>query len=85
MVRPNANTREHRMDTNLLERIRERAYQIWCASGCPHGESDQHWLAAEHEILRSAKAAIPAKRTGTKKASRLLRHPTTKAAAATFN
>ena len=73
------------MDTNLLERIRERAYQIWCASGCPHGESDRHWLAAEHEILQSAKAAIPAKRTAAKKASRLLRRPTAKAAAATFN
>jgi hypothetical protein len=85
MVRPNANTREHRMDTNLLERIRERAYQIWCASGCPHGESDRHWLAAEHEILQSARAAIPAKRTVAKKASRLLRRPMAKAAAATIN
>jgi hypothetical protein len=85
IVRPNANTREHRMDTNLLARIRERAYHIWCASGCPDGESDRHWLAAEHEILLSAKAAIPAKRTSTKKASRLLRRPTAKAAAAAFN
>ena len=85
MVRPNANTREHRMDTNLLERIRERAYQIWCASGCPNGESDRHWLAAEHEMPQSAKAVIPAKQTVAKKASRLLRHPTAKAAAAAFN
>ncbi|HEY5065431.1 MAG TPA: DUF2934 domain-containing protein [Xanthobacteraceae bacterium] len=73
------------MDTNLLERIRERAYQIWCASGYPDGESDRHWLAAEHEILQSTKAAIPAKRTVAKKASRPLRRPTAKAAAATLN
>lgn len=73
------------MDTNLLDRIRERAYQIWCASGCPHGESDRHWLAAEHEILQSAKATIPAKQTVTNKASRRLRRPTAKAAAATLN
>ncbi len=73
------------MDTNLLDRIRERAYQIWCASGCPDGESDRHWLAAEYEILQSAKAAFPAKRTIAKKASRPLRRPTAKAAAATLN
>lgn len=74
------------MDPILIERIRERAYLIWCASGCPDGQADQHWLAAEREILQAAKAAIPAKRTIAKKASRLLgRRPTAKTAAAVLN
>lgn len=74
------------MDANILERIRERAYLIWCANGCPEGEADQHWLAAEREILQSAKAATPAKQTVAKKANRLLgRRPAAKAAAATLN
>lgn len=60
------------MDQNLTERIRERAYHIWFASGCHDGEAEQHWLAAEREILQSAKAAIPAKRSVAKKVSRPL-------------
>jgi DUF2934 family protein len=84
--RPNANKREHRMDANLIERIRERAYLIWCAIGRPDGEADQHWLAAEREILQPAKAATPAKRTVAKKAKGLLgSRPAAKAAAATLN
>jgi DUF2934 family protein len=70
------------MDANITERIRERAYQIWFASGCPDGEADQHWLAAEREILQSAKVGKPAKRTLAKKASRLPGRP---AAAAVLN
>lgn len=73
------------MDANLIERIRERAYQIWIASGCPDGESDRHWLAAEREILQSAKTATPAKRSVANKASRLLGRPAAKAAATVLN
>ena len=74
------------MDTIIIERIRERAYLIWCANGCPEGEADAHWLAAEREILQGAKAATPTKRTIAKKASRLLgRRPAAKSAAATLN
>jgi hypothetical protein len=38
------------VDQDLSERIRERAHEIWVASGYRDGEADQHWLAAEHEI-----------------------------------
>jgi hypothetical protein len=38
------------VDQDLPERIRERAHEIWVASGYRDGEADQHWLAAEHEI-----------------------------------
>jgi hypothetical protein len=48
------------MHQDLSERIRERAYEIWIASGCRDGEADQHWLAAEQEIAAVTKA--PAKR-----------------------
>ena len=42
------------MDQNLEDRIRERAYEIWTAHGCVDGQADQHWLAAEREILARA-------------------------------
>jgi hypothetical protein len=39
------------MDRNLEYRIRERAYEIWTAHGCINGQADQHWFAAEQEVL----------------------------------
>jgi DUF2934 family protein len=53
------------MNQDLSDRIRERAYEIWIASGSPHGEAEQHWLTAEQEILAAPTAAVangPAKR-----------------------
>ena len=67
------------MDANLYDRIRERAYEIWFANGCRDGEAEQHWLAAEREILQSAKPAMPAKRTAARKVSRPLTRATPKA------
>jgi hypothetical protein len=32
------------------EKIRQRAYEIWEACGCPHGEDAMHWLQAEREV-----------------------------------
>ena len=61
------NQMEQAMQQDLSERIRERAYEIWIASGYRDGEADQHWLAAEHEILSSRRSAAvskaPAKQT----------------------
>jgi hypothetical protein len=57
---------EQVMQQDLSERIRERAYEIWIASGHRDGEADQHWVAAEQEILSSRRSAavakVPAKR-----------------------
>jgi hypothetical protein len=36
---------------DLENRIRERAYDMWIAHGCVHGQAEQHWLAAEREVL----------------------------------
>jgi hypothetical protein len=43
---------------SLENRIRERAYEIWTAHGCIHGQADQHWLAAEREILTESTATL---------------------------
>ncbi len=31
-------------------RVRDRAYEIWQAEGCPEGKEHEHWLRAEAEI-----------------------------------
>jgi hypothetical protein len=46
------------MDQNLERHIRERAYEIWTSHGCVDGQADQHWLAAEREILTASTATL---------------------------
>ena len=46
------------MDHSLENRIRERAYEIWASHGYVHGQADQHWLAAEREILAASTPAL---------------------------
>jgi Protein of unknown function (DUF2934) len=46
------------MDQSLENRIRERAYEIWVATDCAHGQADQHWLEAEREVLAASTAAL---------------------------
>jgi Protein of unknown function (DUF2934) len=57
---------EQGMERDLSNRIRERAFEIWIATGHRDGEAEQHWLAAEQEILSSLQSAAavkaPAKR-----------------------
>jgi hypothetical protein len=52
---------EQVMHQDLSERIRERAYEIWIASGYRDGMAEQHWLAAEQEILSGPRSAAVAK------------------------
>jgi hypothetical protein len=54
-------SRTSHMDQNLETVIRERAYEIWTSRGCVHGQADQHWLAAEREILTASTAALAGK------------------------
>jgi hypothetical protein len=42
----------------LENRIRERAHEIWTVHGCIDGQADQHWRAAEREILTESTAAL---------------------------
>jgi hypothetical protein len=39
------------MSHELEQRIRERAYELWAMSGYSHGCDQDHWCAAEREIL----------------------------------
>jgi Protein of unknown function (DUF2934) len=41
---------------SLEDRIRQRAHEIWTAHGCIDGQADQHWCAAEREILTESTA-----------------------------
>jgi hypothetical protein len=54
------------MDQTLERRIRERAYEIWTAHGCVHGQAEQHWLAAEREVLATSMAMLPGASTPNK-------------------
>jgi len=51
------------MDHNLEHRIRELAYEIWTAHGCINGQADQHWLAAEREVLTELTTPVTPKQT----------------------
>ncbi len=48
------------MEQTLEHRIRQRAYEIWHAHGRADGKANEHWLAAEREVLCSLKAHAPA-------------------------
>ena len=47
------------MNQSLKNRISERAYEIWAAHGRADGQADQHWLAAEREVLRHRRRRSP--------------------------
>jgi hypothetical protein len=62
------------MNENLSDQIRERAHEKWVASGHRDGEAEQHWLAAEREILAAILAAsltaVPVKTSAKRRRSR---------------
>jgi hypothetical protein len=37
---------------NLEQAVRERAYFLWLAEGCPDGRADAHWQHAQDQHLR---------------------------------
>ena len=45
---------------DVLPLIRERAYQLWEAKGCPAGQDLDLWLEAEAAVSRELQAATPA-------------------------
>lgn len=47
------------MSHEVEQRIRERAYQLWVLNGYSHGRDQEHWCAAEREVI--AATAVPAK------------------------
>lgn len=56
------------MDERLMLRIRERAYEIWAASG---GNAEGNWLRAEAELMKNSNCepiSSPVKKTRRAKA-----------------
>jgi hypothetical protein len=49
------------MNQSLENRIRERAYETWTRHGYMHGQAEQHWLAAEREVLATSTAVLAGK------------------------
>ena len=47
------------MSHEVEQRIRERAYELWAMSGYSHGHDEDHWCAAEREVI--AALHVPAK------------------------
>ncbi len=46
------------MDTQLEQRIRERAYELWMRHGSLPGRAEEYWYQAEQEILREDAPSI---------------------------
>lgn len=50
------------MSAQLEHQIRQRAYEIWHATGRTHGRAHEHWTMAERELTAFCEApATPAK------------------------
>ena len=52
--------------TDSEQLIRERAYHLWMADGCPEGRADFHWHVAREQVL--ARLRKPARNPRTKRA-----------------
>ncbi len=50
---------------SFQDRIRERAYELWTAGGRLDGQADQHWLAAESELLNEIAGEITSVKTAS--------------------
>jgi hypothetical protein len=48
-------------EPDVMPLIRERAYQLWEAKGCPAGQDLDLWLEAEAALTKELQAATPAK------------------------
>src|SRR3546814_13060466 len=42
------------MFSNIEERVRQRAYEIWQREGCPEGRNEENWTLAKEEIAIEA-------------------------------
>ena len=43
-------------ESELEQRIRERAFQIWIEEGKPEGRHVEHWTRAERQIIREGQS-----------------------------
>jgi DUF2934 family protein len=47
------------MDTDRLERVRQRAYELWEQEGRPDGKEEEHWRRADAEIACEEAPSAP--------------------------
>jgi Protein of unknown function (DUF2934) len=66
------------MERSLHEHIRQRAYEMWNACGRIDGQADQHWLAAEREVLAQMATGTTAPQTVAPYSRRPARPPPSK-------
>jgi hypothetical protein len=61
MVMADVEERRHgmTMDTDRLERVRQRAYELWEQEGRPDGKAEEHWRRADAEIAREEAPSAP--------------------------
>ncbi len=45
--------------SDIEQRIRDRAYQLWEQAGRPHGRGEEFWFAARREIADDTQDAAP--------------------------
>jgi hypothetical protein len=64
------------MEQALQDRIRQRAYELWYSGGRVEGQADNHWLAAEREVLSEMSREIAVVETVSAKPPRRKRRPT---------
>jgi hypothetical protein len=52
------------------DQIKQRAYELWEADGCPEGQDQAYWFKAMAEIASAAVATIKPPRKRTARASK---------------
>lgn len=57
---PSAAVAPGRDPSELNERIKRRAYELWEEEGRPSGREEEHWRRAEQEIAAEARGEQPA-------------------------
>ena len=67
---------------DLEQAIRERAYHLWMAEGCPEGNADTHWLEAQREVLASSLESFESVLAATAKPKKVAKKTTSKKARA---
>jgi Protein of unknown function (DUF2934) len=55
---------------DIEQATRERAYELWVASGREHGNAKNHWLTAQREILSASLNELDLVKVQKPKASR---------------
>ena len=55
---------------DIEQATRERAYELWLASGREHGNAENHWLKAQREILSASLSKLDLVKVQKPKASR---------------